>query len=48
MSKEVAGQPEGTTLLECIESGAVPYPARMGYVQWFKWRKATCREPAGP
>ena len=29
MSKEVAGQPEGTTLLDCIESGAVPYPERM-------------------
>ena len=33
MSKEVSGQPEGTTLLECINTGVVPYPERMTYVQ---------------
>ena len=32
MSREVAGQPEGTTLLECIEAGSVAFPERMGYV----------------
>ena len=36
--RQVAGQAENVTLLECIESGAVPFPGRMSYVQWLKWR----------
>ena len=45
MSKEVSGQPEGITLLECIESGVVPYPERMSYVRWLEWRKETGSRP---
>ena len=45
MSKEVSGQPEGTTLLECIETGAVPFPERMTYVRWLEWRKETGSRP---
>ncbi|CAE7297016.1 pol, partial [Symbiodinium sp. CCMP2456] len=41
----VAGQPEGTTLLECIETGAVPFPERMSYVRWLEWRKETGSRP---
>ena len=45
MSSEVAGQPEGVTLLQAIESGDVPYPERMSYVTWLKWRKDTGSRP---
>ena len=45
MSKEVSGQPEGTTLLECLNTGAVPYPERMSYVRWLEWRKETGSRP---
>ena len=45
MSKEVSGQPEGVTLLECIEEGSVPYPGRMSYVQWLKSRRETGSRP---
>ena len=45
MSKEVSGQPEGTTLLECINTGVVPYPERMTYVRWLEWRKETGSRP---
>ena len=45
MSKEVSGQPEGTTLLECINTGAVPFPERMSYVRWLEWRKETGSRP---
>ena len=45
MSKEVAGQPEDVTLLDCIETGTVPFPGRMSYVQWLKWRKDTGTRP---
>ena len=45
MSKEVSGQPEGTTLLECINAGIVPYPERMPYVRWLEWRKETGSRP---
>ena len=45
MSKEVSGQPEGTTLLECINTGAVPFPECMSYVRWLEWRKETGSRP---
>ena len=45
MSKEVAGQPEDTSLLDCIELGTVPFPGRMSYVQWLKWGKDTGTRP---
>ena len=45
MSKEVSGQPEGITLLECINTGVVPYPERMTYVRWLEWRKETGSRP---
>ena len=45
MSKEVSGQPEGVTLLECINTGVVPYPERMPYVRWLEWRKETGSRP---
>ena len=45
MSSEVAGQPEGVTLLQAIESGEVPYPEKMSYVRWLKWRKDTGSRP---
>ena len=45
MSREVAGQPEGTTLLECIEAGSVAFPERMGYVQWLLCRRETGSRP---
>ena len=45
MSKEVSGQPEGTTLLECINTGAVPFPERMSYVRWLEWRRQTGSPP---
>ena len=44
MSK-VSGQPEGVTLLECINTGVVPYPERMTYVRWLEWRKETGSRP---
>ena len=45
MSKEVSGQPEGTTPLECINTGVVPYPERMTYVRGLEWRKETGSRP---
>ena len=45
MSAEVAGQAEGVTLLEAIEGGDVPYPERMSYVAWLKWRRETGSRP---
>ena len=45
MSKEVSGQPEGVTLLECINTGVVPYTERMPYVRWLEWRKETGSRP---
>ena len=45
MSKEVSGQPEGVTLLECINTGVVPYPERMSYVRWLEWRRQTGSRP---
>ena len=41
----MSGQPEGTTLLECINTGAVPFPERMPYVRWLEWRKETGSRP---
>ena len=34
MSKEVAGEGEGVTLLECIADGRVPQPERMSLSKW--------------
>ena len=45
MSKEVSGQPEGVTLLECINEGAVPFPERMSFVRWLEWRRQTGSRP---
>ena len=42
---DVKGEPEGTTLLECINTGVVPYPERMTYVRWLEWRKETGSRP---
>ena len=44
MSK-VSGQPEGTTLLECINESAVPFPERMSFVRWLEWRRQTGSRP---
>ena len=41
----MSGQPEGTTLLECINTGAVPFPERMSYVRWLEWRRQTGSRP---
>ena len=45
MSAQVAGQPEGVTLLDAINDGTVPYPGRMSYVRWLEWRKETGSRP---
>ena len=45
MSKEVSGQAEGVTLLECINEGAVPFPERMSFVRWLEWRRQTGSRP---
>ena len=45
LAVEVAGQAEGVTLLEAIEGGDVPYPERMSYVAWLKWRRKTGSRP---
>ena len=45
MSREVAGEPEGATLLDAIERGSVPFPASMGYTAWLKWRRETGSRP---
>ena len=45
MSEQVAGQPEGVSLLDAINDGTVPYPARMSYVRWLEWRKETGSRP---
>ena len=45
MSKEVSGQPEGVTLLDCINEGAFPFPERMSFVRWLEWRRQTGSRP---
>ena len=45
MSAQVAGQPEGVTLLDAINDGTVPFPGRMSYVRWLEWRKETGSRP---
>ncbi|CAE7226703.1 unnamed protein product, partial [Symbiodinium sp. CCMP2456] len=39
------GQPEGVTLLDCIETCAAPLPGRMSFVQRLKWRKDIATRP---
>ena len=41
----MSGQPEGVTLLECINEGAVPFPERMSFVRWLEWRRQTGSRP---
>ena len=45
MSKEVAGEPEGVTLSECIADGRVPVPDRMSFPKWQAWRKDEGKRP---
>ena len=45
MSKQVAGEPEGATLLDAINDGDVEFPGRMTFMDWLKWRKSTGTRP---
>ena len=45
MSKQVAGKPEGATLLDAINHGDVEFPSRMSFMDWLKWRKTTGTRP---
>ena len=45
MSKQVAGKPEGATLLDAINDGEVEFPGRMTFMDWLKWRKSTGSRP---
>ena len=45
MSKQVAGKPEGATLLDAINDGEVEFPGRMTFMDWLKWRKSTGTRP---
>ncbi|CAK9039750.1 unnamed protein product [Durusdinium trenchii] len=45
MSREVAGEEEGVTLLEAIRDGRVPTPEEMTFPQWQAWRRAAGRRP---
>ena len=45
MSKQVAGKPEGATLLDAINDGDVEFPSRMSFMDWLKWRKTTGTRP---
>ena len=45
MSKQVAGKPEGATLLDAINDGDVEFPGRMTFMDWLKWRKSTGTRP---
>ena len=56
MSKQVAGKPEGATLLDAINDGDVEFPGRMTFMDWLKWPVVTpvistapsARKPAVP
>ena len=45
MSREVAGEEEGVTLLEAIRDGRVPTPEEMTFPRWQAWRRAAGRRP---
>ena len=45
MSKQVAGKPEGATLLDAINDGEVEFAGRMTFMDWLKWRKSTGTRP---
>ncbi|CAK9002134.1 Retrovirus-related Pol polyprotein from transposon 412 [Includes: Protease [Durusdinium trenchii] len=45
MSKEVADQPEGVTLGECIADGRAPVPEEMSFFKWPAWRKVEGKRP---
>ena len=45
MSKQVAGKPEGATLLDAINDGDVEFPGHMTFMDWLKWRKSTGTRP---
>ena len=45
MSKQVAGKPEGATLLDAINDGDVEFPGRVSFMDWLKWRKTTGTRP---
>ena len=45
MSEQVAGKPEGATLLDAINDGDVEFPGRMTFMDWLKWRKSTGTRP---
>ena len=45
MPKQVAGKPEGATLLDAINDGEVEFPGRMTFMDWLKWRKSTGTRP---
>ena len=45
MSKQVAGKPEGATLLDAMNDGDVEFPGRMTFMDWLKWRKSTGTRP---
>ena len=42
---EVTGQPEGTTLLQAIQKGAISKPTLMGFNEFETWRKETGGRP---
>ena len=45
MSKQVAGKPEGATLLDATNDGDAEFPGRMTLMDWLKWRKVTGTRP---
>ena len=44
-SAEVAGEPGGVTLLDCIRDGKIETPGPLSYHDWLKWRKGPGRRP---
>ena len=45
MSAEVAGQPEGVSLIEAIDTEAVETPGELSFPQWQKWRRGPGMRP---
>ena len=45
MSREVAGEEEGVTLLDAIDAGRIPRPVEMTFPRWQAWRRGDGRRP---
>ena len=45
MSSQVAGEPEGVTLLDAINAGRVPTPGELKFPDWQAWRRGPGKRP---